>query len=78
SPTTYVPPSKRDYEILFQSLFDEYFNPPPCAVSSDPVDIAAPRHVDQAGSPSSTTIDQDVPSANTSPTNQEIQSQVTH
>ncbi|GJW90850.1 hypothetical protein Tco_0168403 [Tanacetum coccineum] len=24
SPTTYVPPSKRDYEILFQLLFDEY------------------------------------------------------
>ncbi|GJU44858.1 hypothetical protein Tco_1202124 [Tanacetum coccineum] len=36
------------------------------------------RAVDPAGSPSSTTIDQDVPSASTSLTNQEIQSQVTH
>ncbi|GJW65027.1 hypothetical protein Tco_0116911 [Tanacetum coccineum] len=36
------------------------------------------RVVDPAGSPSSTTIDQDVPSASTSLTNQEIQSQVTH
>ncbi|GKA90436.1 hypothetical protein Tco_0812306 [Tanacetum coccineum] len=36
------------------------------------------RAVDPAGLPSSTTIDQDVPSASTSPTNQEIQSQVTH
>ncbi|GJR73559.1 hypothetical protein Tco_0085924 [Tanacetum coccineum] len=49
SPTTYVPLSKRDYEILFQPLFDEYFNPPPCAVSPDPVIVAAPRPVDPAG-----------------------------
>nr|GFB14181.1 hypothetical protein [Tanacetum cinerariifolium] len=40
--------------------------------------VAAPRAVDPAGLPSSTTIDQDVPSASTSPTIQEIQSQVTH
>ncbi|GJS54786.1 hypothetical protein Tco_0628148 [Tanacetum coccineum] len=78
SPTTYVPPSKRDYEILFQPLFDEYFNPPPCVVSPDPVAVAAPRPVDPVGSPLSTTIDQDVPSASTSPTNKEIQFQVTH
>nr|GEW29400.1 hypothetical protein [Tanacetum cinerariifolium] len=72
SPTPYVPPSKKDYEILFQQLFDEYFNPPPRAVSLVPVAVAAPRVVDPAGSPSSTTIDQDVPSASTSPTTQEI------
>ncbi|GJX56096.1 hypothetical protein Tco_0285993, partial [Tanacetum coccineum] len=42
SPTPYVPPSKKDYEILFQPLFDEYFNPPPHAVSPDLVAIAAP------------------------------------
>ncbi|GJW22222.1 hypothetical protein Tco_0032844 [Tanacetum coccineum] len=64
--------------FLFQPLFDEYFNPPPCVVSPDPVAVAAPRPVDPAGSPLSTTIDQDVPSASTSPTNQEIQFQVTH
>ncbi|GJS42204.1 hypothetical protein Tco_0567247 [Tanacetum coccineum] len=51
SPTPYVPPSKKDYEILA---------------------------VDPVGSPSSTTIDQDEQSTSTSPTNQEIQSQVTH
>ncbi|GJV26067.1 hypothetical protein Tco_1378762 [Tanacetum coccineum] len=39
--TPYVPPSKKDYEILFQPLFDEYFNPPPRAVSLDPVAVAA-------------------------------------
>ncbi|GJT47267.1 hypothetical protein Tco_0955982 [Tanacetum coccineum] len=69
SPTPYVPPSKKDYEILFQPLFDEYFNPPPRVVSLDSVAVAALRAVDPAGSPSSTTIDQDVPSASTSPTN---------
>nr|GEV93745.1 integrase, catalytic region, zinc finger, CCHC-type, peptidase aspartic, catalytic [Tanacetum cinerariifolium] len=40
--------------------------------------VASPRVVDPAGSPSSTTVDQDVPSTSTSPTTQEIQSQVTH
>ncbi|GJW96124.1 hypothetical protein Tco_0177932, partial [Tanacetum coccineum] len=51
SPTPYVPPSKKDYEILA---------------------------VDPVGSPSSTTNDRDEQSTSTSPTNQEIQSQVTH
>nr|GEV74198.1 hypothetical protein [Tanacetum cinerariifolium] len=78
SPTPYVPPSKKDYEILFQPLFDEYFSPPSRDVSPDLIAIAALRVVDLAGLPSSTTIDQDVPSASTSLTNQEIQSQVTH
>nr|GEY43088.1 hypothetical protein [Tanacetum cinerariifolium] len=35
SPTPYVSPSKKDYEILFQTLFDEYFSPPPRVVSPD-------------------------------------------
>ncbi|GJT09112.1 hypothetical protein Tco_0843574 [Tanacetum coccineum] len=43
-----------------------------------PVAIVASRAVDPVGSPSSTTIDQDEQSTSTSPTNQEIQSQVTH
>ncbi|GJV51709.1 retrovirus-related pol polyprotein from transposon TNT 1-94 [Tanacetum coccineum] len=41
SSTPYVPPSKKDYEIIFQPLFDEYFNPPPRVVSLDPVVVAA-------------------------------------
>nr|GEW46604.1 hypothetical protein [Tanacetum cinerariifolium] len=68
SPTPYVFPSKKDYEILFQQLFDEYFNPLPRTVSLVLAAIAAPRAVDLAGSLSSTTIDQDVPSASSSPT----------
>nr|GEV96612.1 reverse transcriptase domain-containing protein [Tanacetum cinerariifolium] len=78
SPTPYVSPSKKDYEILFQPLFDEYFIPPPHTVSPDPVVVTAPRAIDPVGSPSSTTIDQDVPSASTLLTNQEIQSQLIH
>nr|GEV12943.1 hypothetical protein [Tanacetum cinerariifolium] len=65
-PTPYVPPSKKDYEILFQPLCDEYFNPPPLVVSLDPTAVAAPRAVDLAGSSLTTTIDQDVPSSNPS------------
>nr|GFD22372.1 hypothetical protein [Tanacetum cinerariifolium] len=76
--TPYVPSSKKVYEIMFQQLFDEYFNHPPRAISPVPTAVVAPRAVDPAGSPSSTTIDQDVPSASSSPTTQEIQSQVTH
>ncbi|GKE78877.1 hypothetical protein Tco_1544997 [Tanacetum coccineum] len=78
SPTPYVSPSKKDYEILFQQLFDEYFSPSPRDVSPDPIVVIALRAVDLVGSPSSTTIDKDVPSASTLPTNQEIQSQVIH
>ncbi|GJY05579.1 retrovirus-related pol polyprotein from transposon TNT 1-94 [Tanacetum coccineum] len=54
-------------------MFDEYFNPLQCAVS--PVLVAvAPRVVEIAGSPSSTTIDLDAPSSSTSSTNQQQQS----
>nr|GEX27268.1 hypothetical protein [Tanacetum cinerariifolium] len=70
--TPYVPPSKKDYEVLFQQLFDEYLTPPPHAVSPVSAAVVAPRAVDPASSPSSTTIDQDVLSASTSPTTQEI------
>ncbi|GKG59012.1 hypothetical protein Tco_0602721, partial [Tanacetum coccineum] len=49
SPTPYVSPSKKDYEILFQPLFDEYFNPPPCVISPNPVVVTALRAVDPVG-----------------------------
>ncbi|GJS11082.1 integrase, catalytic region, zinc finger, CCHC-type containing protein [Tanacetum coccineum] len=28
--TSYVPQTKNDWEIMFQPMFDEYLNPPPC------------------------------------------------
>ncbi|GKC52518.1 retrovirus-related pol polyprotein from transposon TNT 1-94 [Tanacetum coccineum] len=64
STTPYVPPTKNDWDLLFQPMFDEYFNPPPSVVS--PVRIAAaPRPADPTGSPSSTFIDQAAPSTST-------------
>nr|GEV48630.1 hypothetical protein [Tanacetum cinerariifolium] len=63
--------------MLFQPLFDEYFNPTPCVVS--PILLAAaPLPADTTATSSSTTIDQDVPYASTSSTYQEIESQVIH
>ncbi|GKF38911.1 hypothetical protein Tco_0118972, partial [Tanacetum coccineum] len=55
------PPLRDDWDRLFQPMFDEYFNPPPIAVS--PVQEApAPRAEVLANSPVSTSIDQDAPS----------------
>ncbi|GKB67380.1 hypothetical protein Tco_0928792 [Tanacetum coccineum] len=53
SSTPNVPPSKRDCDILFQPLFDEYFNPTLCVVSPM-LPAAAPLHADIIGTPSST------------------------
>ncbi|GJX71168.1 retrovirus-related pol polyprotein from transposon TNT 1-94 [Tanacetum coccineum] len=58
----YVPPTKNDWDLLFQPMFDEYFNLPPSSVSLVQA-AAAPRPVDLASSPSSTTINKDTPSA---------------
>ncbi|GJX48544.1 retrovirus-related pol polyprotein from transposon TNT 1-94 [Tanacetum coccineum] len=55
------PPPRNDWDRLFQHMFDEYFNPPTIVVSPVPVDNA-PRVVDLADSPMSTSIYQDAPS----------------
>ncbi|GJU52411.1 hypothetical protein Tco_1226125 [Tanacetum coccineum] len=55
----------------------KYFNPTPCVVSPM-LPASAPLPADTTATSSPTTIDQDVPYASTSPTNQEIQSQVIH
>ncbi|GKA95604.1 retrovirus-related pol polyprotein from transposon TNT 1-94 [Tanacetum coccineum] len=69
----YVPPTKKDWDILFLLIFDEYFNPPPSVASPVPA-VVAPNPVDSTGTPSSTTIDQDAPSPSTSQTPHETQS----
>nr|GEV99600.1 retrovirus-related Pol polyprotein from transposon TNT 1-94 [Tanacetum cinerariifolium] len=73
--TPYVPTTKNDLDLLFQPMFDEYFNPPPGVVSLVPVAVA-PRPANPTGTPSSTSIDQDAPSSSTSSTIQETQSPV--
>ncbi|GJY46835.1 retrovirus-related pol polyprotein from transposon TNT 1-94 [Tanacetum coccineum] len=54
-------PPRDDWGRLFLPMFDEYFNPPTIAVSPVPV-ANAPRAVDLADSPVSTSIDQDASS----------------
>ncbi|GJS40510.1 retrovirus-related pol polyprotein from transposon TNT 1-94 [Tanacetum coccineum] len=55
------PPPRDDWDRLFQHMFDEYFNPPTIVVSLVLV-AAAPKVVDLADSPVSTSINQDAPS----------------
>ncbi|GKB40885.1 integrase, catalytic region, zinc finger, CCHC-type containing protein [Tanacetum coccineum] len=55
------PPKRDDWDCLFQPMFDEYFNRLTIDVSLVPV-ANAPRAVDLAYSPVSTSIDQDAPS----------------
>ncbi|GJX26421.1 retrovirus-related pol polyprotein from transposon TNT 1-94 [Tanacetum coccineum] len=68
--THYVLPTRNDWDILFQSMFDEYFNPLPSVVSLVPA-ATAPRPADPTSSPLSTSIEQDAPAASTSSTIQE-------
>nr|GEU93992.1 copia protein [Tanacetum cinerariifolium] len=51
SSTPYVPPTKNDWDILFQPMFDEYLNPTPSVVSPFP-EAAALRPDDPTCLPS--------------------------
>ncbi|GJS57408.1 retrovirus-related pol polyprotein from transposon TNT 1-94 [Tanacetum coccineum] len=73
----YVPPTNKDLEILFQPMFDEYLEPPRVERPISPAP-AAPVPVNSAGTPSSTTIDQDALSLGHSPSSLEIQSPSSH
>ncbi|GJT82788.1 hypothetical protein Tco_1057130 [Tanacetum coccineum] len=54
-------PPRDDWNCLFQPMFDEYFNPP--TIDASPVPVAhAPRAVDLADSPVSTSVDHNAPS----------------
>ncbi|GKC02105.1 hypothetical protein Tco_0993715 [Tanacetum coccineum] len=75
SSTPYVPPTKNDWEILFQSMFDEYLNPPPCVDLQVPI-VNTSKLVVLTGTPSSTTIDEDAQSISTSQTTPETPSPV--
>nr|GFD01338.1 hypothetical protein [Tanacetum cinerariifolium] len=68
SSTSYVPPTRNDWDLLFQPLFDELLNPPPSVDNHEAEVIAPIAEVipqvadDSTGSPSSTEVDQDAPS----------------
>ncbi|GJY80192.1 retrovirus-related pol polyprotein from transposon TNT 1-94 [Tanacetum coccineum] len=73
----YVPPINKELEILFQPMFDEYMEPPRVErpVSPAPA-VSVP--VNSAGTPSSTTIDQDAPSLSHSSSSLALQSPSLH
>nr|GEZ68410.1 integrase, catalytic region, zinc finger, CCHC-type, peptidase aspartic, catalytic [Tanacetum cinerariifolium] len=71
----YVPPTDKELEILFQPRFDEYLEPPRV---KRPVSLATAVQVPviSAGTPSSTTIDQDALSLSHS--SSELQPPISH
>ncbi|GJR94524.1 retrovirus-related pol polyprotein from transposon TNT 1-94 [Tanacetum coccineum] len=74
SPSTpFVPPTRSDWDLLFQPMFDESPNVDvhaPEVIAPIP-DAVAPEHAVSTGSPSSTTVDQDAPSPSNSHTTPE-------
>ncbi|GKA46558.1 retrovirus-related pol polyprotein from transposon TNT 1-94, partial [Tanacetum coccineum] len=75
--TPYVPPTNKELEILFQLMFDEYLEPPRVKRPVSPA-LAVSVLVNSAGTPSSTTIDQDAPSPSHSPSSSALQSPSSH
>ncbi|GJU11815.1 retrovirus-related pol polyprotein from transposon TNT 1-94 [Tanacetum coccineum] len=73
----YVPPTNKELEILFQPMFDEYLEPSRVERPVSPA-LAVPVPVNSAGTPSSTTIDQDALSPSHSPSSSTLQSPSVH
>nr|GFB32977.1 integrase, catalytic region, zinc finger, CCHC-type, peptidase aspartic, catalytic [Tanacetum cinerariifolium] len=86
--TSYVPPSRNDWDLLFQPMFDELLNPPPSVVNQAPeaiapiIEVIPPVNADSTvqaeltGSSSSTLVDQDASSPSKSQTTPESQSAI--
>nr|GEW29523.1 hypothetical protein [Tanacetum cinerariifolium] len=79
SSTPFLPPSRNEWDLLFQLLFDELLTPPP-SVDPPAPEVIAPidevipsEHAESTGSPSSTTVDQDAPSPSKYQTTPETQ-----
>nr|GEX08633.1 hypothetical protein [Tanacetum cinerariifolium] len=64
----FLPPSRTDWDMLFQPLLDELLTPSPTVDHPAPeviapiAEVVAPIPAASTGSPSSTTVDQDAPS----------------
>ncbi|GKF53965.1 hypothetical protein Tco_0160875 [Tanacetum coccineum] len=77
--TPFIPPSRTDWDMLFQLLFDELLNPPPSIDHQAPKvvapidEVTAPEPAISTGSPSSTIVDQDAPSPSNSQTTPDTQ-----
>nr|GFD03186.1 hypothetical protein [Tanacetum cinerariifolium] len=72
--TPFAPPSRCDWDILFQLLFDELLTPPPSVDHPAPeviapiAEVVAPEPAASIGSPSLTIVNQDAPSPSNSQT----------
>ncbi|GJS36572.1 retrovirus-related pol polyprotein from transposon TNT 1-94 [Tanacetum coccineum] len=77
--TPFVPPSRTNWDLLFQPLFDELLTPPPSVGHPAPeviapiIDVVAPVPAVSTSSPSLTNVDQDAPSLSNSQTTPETQ-----
>nr|GEU43987.1 hypothetical protein [Tanacetum cinerariifolium] len=82
SSTPFVPPSRNEWDLLFQPMFDELLTPPPSVDPPTPNVIApidevvAPELAESTRSPSSTTVNQDGPSPSKSQTTPKTQPHV--
>ncbi|GKA00704.1 hypothetical protein Tco_0673369 [Tanacetum coccineum] len=57
----FIPPSRHEWDLVFQPVFDEFFSLPASVASPVPIE-EAPAPVKSTSSPFSTTVDQDAPS----------------
>nr|GEY68362.1 hypothetical protein [Tanacetum cinerariifolium] len=76
-PTSFVPPLKNEWDLVFQSMFDEFFSPL-ASVDSLVLIVEAPAPVVSTGTASLTSVDKDAPSLSTSQTTQQSLSQEIH
>ncbi|GJZ36783.1 retrovirus-related pol polyprotein from transposon TNT 1-94, partial [Tanacetum coccineum] len=80
--TPFVLPSRGDWDLLFQPLFDKLLTPPPSVDYPAPEVVALIHEVEalvlavSTGSPSLTNVDQDAPSPSNSQTTPETQSPI--
>ncbi|GJV58924.1 retrovirus-related pol polyprotein from transposon TNT 1-94 [Tanacetum coccineum] len=80
--TPFVPPSRTDWDILFQPLLDELLNPLSSVDRLAPeviapiAEVVAPEPAASTGLPSLTTVDQDAPSPSNSQTTLDTQSPI--
>ncbi|GJV58595.1 putative ribonuclease H-like domain-containing protein [Tanacetum coccineum] len=80
--TSFIPPLRTDWDLLFQPLFDELLTPPPSVdhpafeVITLIVEVVALELAAPTGSPSSTTVNQDAPSPSNSQTTPKTQSPI--
>ncbi|GJX17511.1 retrovirus-related pol polyprotein from transposon TNT 1-94 [Tanacetum coccineum] len=68
--TSTKPPTKNDWDLLFQPMFDEYFKSPSVVSTSNSAATLPLPDTTEASSSSTTSIDKDAPSPSTSPNNE--------